>query len=228
MPLKRSVRTLSASIKSATRPAFAGKTPASVIVPSSTRDSQAPRMLVDAPLPTPAICAFAEFAIPFDDPHFKRGAEGKPIPDIYPYDAPPPYRPSYFRNVPKRVSFSNVEELERLVMGRLWYHEKENDRDRCILYNLLERRTLLAKWSEEATRMFELFETLTNTAPQGDVYIDAMVVLHARWTARSFMRLRNLKPLQVRARGSVGSSQELNSNITYLPTQKQGVQSTHF
>ncbi|KAF7321402.1 60S ribosomal protein [Mycena kentingensis (nom. inval.)] len=167
----------------------------------------APRTLLrnfGIPPLTPEIAQWADFKIPFSDPHFQHGCI-MDVDILWPYTLAPPYAPSDFEISGQTQPFRKVCELEAMVHGALLREEREKE---ARMKEDWDADSSAEAYADLCRRRLELFAQLRQLIDNEDedagvddisVYTRAMVQLHCRWVARSFLRLRSLAFLKSKA-----------------------------
>nr|GAT43775.1 predicted protein [Mycena chlorophos] len=158
----------------------------------AARKKTKPLLLKGGPTISKELESLAEFDLPEHHPLFALALNQR-VDGIFPYDIAPPYHHTYFRDAPLQRPFSNVHELEALVHGRLLNQEAEREEERRSEYRRGCAKAMRA-WATESVGAIAVFESLCRLEDkaEGNEYVDAMVRLHCRWTARIVWRLHTL------------------------------------
>nr|GAT44926.1 predicted protein [Mycena chlorophos] len=159
-----------------------------------------PRVDVDrGPAVTPEILADASFSLPLEHPLFQ-DTRAAPCSDaLYPYIHPPPYTERDKASVQERP-FTNLEELETCFHG---YMARVEDDDEVRMRERLKAKGakfVSQLWTSESFGLKAYWENMKRAERMAGDDVDEvekrMFVLHRRWAAREFVRLRTLALLE--------------------------------
>nr|GAT44960.1 predicted protein [Mycena chlorophos] len=159
-----------------------------------------PRVEVDGgPAISPEILADASFALPVEHPLFQDTRAAPNGDTLYPYNLPPPYAERDKASVQDRP-FANLDELEIRLHGYMTRIEEDDEGRMRERLKAKGAKFVSQLWTSESFGLKAYWENMKRAERMAGDDVDEvekrMFVLHRRWLAREFVRLRTLAMLE--------------------------------